>query len=528
MIDNSSNVFAFAISSNFPGTPVRTQITTSYQLLAHVKMGIVNCGNVNVTLTNSVTAINSCFYTTSSTGTTLNSYNSLTYNGYLTNSISVCPPTIKDFNSPINGGLNEILTIKGNNFGATRGSGQVKFRNADKLGFPYLNKLDNIDYLSWNDTMIQIRMPSTIDTINPSLTNTPGSGNFIVITNSGDSVISNLNLASKSFSVYFSIYNTIVKSGLPTIQKLKANLYKSNALTGGYVIRLDTSVGNNPNMVMCVKKAIKDWTCLTGVNIKLGTDTALQGFGVMDTICNIFVAEPSQFSNPNIIAETRVNANIICPSPPTRMLVDFDIRINKSYLNKFFYDTLFNTLPAFNVDFLEVMYHEIGHGIGLMHVIDSTAVMYYRTLGNQPFSIPGSLRRKLQPYTSDVDGGDYQVSTSDLNIYGQCGFYDMIQLTSGSCVVIGIEEFLKLKYNIKVYPNPASDLLNINFENPSNSKYQIEMYNLLGGKFFLKNIVTNNNDQIQATLNLEEYTSGIYILGIIIDGIKIPFKIVKL
>lgn len=120
--DINANSFRFLISAIT--NPVRTNITTAYQQLAHVKLGIVNCGLAAVTLTNAATAVNGCLYYATATATTgLQFYNTLTYvGGVLNNNITFCPPVIKDFTSPINGGLNQTLTIKGTKFGFVRGN----------------------------------------------------------------------------------------------------------------------------------------------------------------------------------------------------------------------------------------------------------------------------------------------------------------------------------------------------------------------------------------------------------------------
>lgn len=524
--DNSPNIFVFTMSAITSGA-IRTNITTSYKFLARVKMKISNCGNVNTFLTNASIAINACLYTTTANGSNYQFYNSLNYNGSLANNVTICPPVIKDFTSPVNGGVNQILTIKGLKFGATKGNGQVKFRSADNFGHPYLKSLDYVDYISWNDTMIQIKMPSTIDTVNASFVNTPGSGNFKIVTNAGDSILSGTNLASKTFSVYYSIYNFLFT---PQNKKLKANLFNSVQSTGGYIVRLDTSVGNDPQKVKCIKKAIKDWTCLTGVNIKLGIDTPLTAFGTSDKICNIYLADPSVMGGPNVVAETKCNANLVCGStPPVRVINDFDIRINKAFLSKFFYDTIQSTLPAFKIDFLEVIYHEMGHGIGLMHVNDSSAMMYYRTLGNLSTSIPGNQRRRLIPYTSDVDGGNNQVSTSNSNITGQCTFQPMIQLTSGSCVVNGIKELLANNFNAVLYPNPTQNgKVYLSFEtSEENSKPIIEIYDVVGKKLHSEVLINDVSKHFNHQLDISSFSNGVYLLNITVNGNKASFKLVK-
>jgi hypothetical protein len=533
--DQGANTIAFAVGTDYLlSNPTRVNITTTYKLLAHVKMKVVHCGNATVNLSNASTAINSAAYTLTSSASSSSflTYTSLFYSGNIANNFP-CSATIIDFNSPINGGLNEVLIIKGVGFGSSRGNGQVKFRNADKFGFPYLSKLDNLDYIDWNDTLIKLKFPSTIDTIGNLEANTPGSGNFKVITNNAtDSTISGVNLSATTFSVYFSIYSTRPSAilGITTAQKLKANLYKSVQSTGGYVIRLDTSISNYPDRKGCVIKAIKKWVCTTTINITLGNDTTMQNFAAYDKICNLFYASPAVFSTAITVAETKVNPVVCTTGVATRYIYDFDIRVNKS--KNFFYDTTGATLPIGKIDFYEVMLHEIGHGIGLMHVMDSAAVMYYRTLGNQTFTISGSSRRDLVSFTSDIDAGDIQLATSLNNITGSCGAQDMVQINSPSCSggPIGIKELLQSNFNMIVYPNPSTDGdVNISFDALENSKPKLEIYNLLGEKVMDESITKNNvnNNHYITKINLNDLSNGIYILNVLINNNKASYKIVK-
>jgi hypothetical protein len=98
--------------------------------------------------------------------------------------IPLCPtPTITGFSpSVIRAGTNEVLTITGTNFGATRGNGQILFADADSIG-RYFKRCDSIDYVSWTNTEIKVKVPSTVlsDTLNP----TAGSGIFKIVTNQG-------------------------------------------------------------------------------------------------------------------------------------------------------------------------------------------------------------------------------------------------------------------------------------------------------------------------------------------------------
>jgi hypothetical protein len=505
--------------------------------MAHVKMKLSGCGNVNISLTNAVTAVNGCWYVANPTGTSINFYSNLYYSGNFTTAITTCSINIFDFTSPINGGTNATLTIRGSNFGSTRGNGQVKFRCMDNFGFPYMNKLDNMDYVSWNDTIIKIKMPSSIDTLNFGSGNavfwTPGSGDFKVVNNNGDSAKSGYNLSASKFEVYYSITsdrpgtNATISRG----QKLKRNLFKSVTSTGGYVVRLDTSISNYPERVKCVKRAIKGWVCLTEVNIKLGTDTIFQGYGVNDKICNISMVNPQQMSSASFVAETRQNV-VICPasgsSPNLKIVNDFDIRINRGFAPSLYYNVTDSLLPAFKIDFLEIMYHEIGHGISLLHVRDSSSVMFYKTLGNIPTSLPGLSRRTLIIYTSDVDGGLYSVSSSLTTLSGQCGVEDMVLLSSGSCGEVGIKELLDNHFNAVVYPNPTSNgHFKLTFDGITKISPTVQILDVMGNAVFSEQITNTIDSHYEYNFDVNNLSSGLYFLCISQNNIVSTFKLIK-
>jgi PKD repeat protein len=68
------------------------------------------------------------------------------------------------------------------------------------------------------------------------------------------------------------------------------------------------------------------------------------------------------------------------------------------------------------------------------------------------------------------------------------------------------------KSELRVYPNPASENLNINFGNPVSGNLFIEVMNMAGQRSFSQQIFTDGLDY--ATVNLKQLKSGIYFLRI--------------
>ena len=71
---------------------------------------------------------------------------------------------ITDFSpTTITAGTGSVLTINGSGFGATQGSGTVRFRNADDGGATVITPLAS-QYVSWSSTQIQVRVPQNAGT----------------------------------------------------------------------------------------------------------------------------------------------------------------------------------------------------------------------------------------------------------------------------------------------------------------------------------------------------------------------------
>ena len=59
---------------------------------------------------------------------------------------------------------------------------------------------------------------------------------------------------------------------------------------------------------------------------------------------------------------------------------------------------------------------------------------------------------------------------------------------------------------IRFYPNPATTIINFEFQKGYDKTYSFQIYNLLGRKVYeLKNVATNNQ------VNLTDFTRGVYI-----------------
>jgi len=418
-IDKTPNTLGILFGTDFSQSVFnRTLLTTTDKILLHIKLKIQNCGQAaDLQFVDASIVSDYSFYTTTANAafSAGNGFDNTTYNSPANNLL--CAVIVDNFNTPIQGGIGSVFTINGFNFGSTRGNGKVRFRNANARNFPFLNGLDDEDYLSWTDTQIRIKLPSS--TILAGGVNNPGSGAFIVKNNAGDSAVTNASISPLKIDYSIEI-------GLVGTSKFKVNIKNANG-SGGYTIRLDTSISKYPDRKGCVIKAMKDWRCLSGVNLILGTDA--NNFPLANDDVTTIAFTPTLQSTQ--IAFTQLNKNSCIASGTVVVIPDFDIRVTRQ--NNYLYDTTGTmNLPAGWVYFYEVITHEIGHGLGLLHIIDVNSIMY-RTAKTSTTVINAASRRKLLPNSGDSEGALYQVTTSPANVRGQCTNFTSHTLVNSSC-----------------------------------------------------------------------------------------------
>ena len=91
-----------------------------------------------------------------------------------------------------------------------------------------------------------------------------------------------------------------------------------------------------------------------------------------------------------------------------------------------------------------------------------------------------------------------------------------INLTASTASVNGVDSFLS---DIKIYPNPARDFFQItNFSKLNNPS--VKVYNMLGNELYS----TSNGS---STIDISNFTNGVYLLNINSDGLSKTIQFVK-
>ncbi len=93
---------------------------------------------------------------------------------------------------------------------------------------------------------------------------------------------------------------------------------------------------------------------------------------------------------------------------------------------------------------------------------------------------------------------------------GSVLYVDDLEVTGG----VGVEEWNGYGIKRNVYPNPASDYININ--NPATNDVTIEVYSLSGQRVDVQTLSPDMN-----SLNLESYASGIYSFRLVDNGVVV-------
>jgi len=387
-------------------------------------------------------------------------------------------------------GTRSEIIITGSGFGNEQGTGTVAFRNADDGGLSFVEIAAGAHYLSWSDEEIRLYVPAS------SLfgAKVAGSGTVRIQNSDGGSAESIEQIMvqyAKSEVIYSDLLNETRLVGIEN---------------GGYVFTMNQNLQTLLGSSEMVQETVKHWTCLSGVNFRLGTEVSNLSDWVSDGINLIGMSMPNQL--PNYILGKTVTTFSGCGTPTETQwnLVEVDIILNSS-LNWWTSEQP----PATNsFDLHSVILHELGHAHLLQHNNNSNSPMYFRLTA-------GSNRRILDP-VSDVQGGAYVVAEA-VNATNICGAQVLSPNDFSNCqgLVNGLADDRNVKTNI--HPNPFSNRLNI-VSNSGGANYQLTD---ISGRI-LKYGILNAGQTILATAALP---NGMYLLTISDKQVRSTVKLIK-
>ncbi len=442
----------------------------------------------------------------------------------------LCHLTIDwNYTNPINAGTNamsvppissiphnsSIFIIPGSGFGSSKGRIKVSDANQDKiLGIT----LDSSDILLWTDTLIKVKMPSYVFN-NTALT--PGSGPFMVYNTCGDS-------AGNNVQINYNILNYA-----PYGVKLRPDIVMVND-TESLKFRCDTSITNNPAAYACVKKAIREWNCYTGVNWKLGPliilDTTRQ-----DSISVIYFSYNNlHFPGPATVMLT-TSWYLPCTNLPDSMAftneADIMIRANNRlpYRYTWNYDTTTNVLPDTVLSFYDLITHELGHAHGMGHIHDTNSVMWW-------IARPGKTRAGITtgntwPAPASLLGGlDMVYTSATYSPLSLCSLDSILIPCPRNCIdpTLSVPDILENSNDLKLFPNPAnSGDITIAYTLKENAYVQFKVYDCIGKEVIKMTFEHKTVGNYSERINVANLAKGVYLFTANINGDCQTIKFIK-
>jgi hypothetical protein len=444
-----------------------------------------------------------------------------------------CQPVVYDFylsnngavggeaDSPINPNSASKLGLTGVHFGTVKG---FIYMTAADDNYPHhsLIKLDPYDIAVWNDSVVIVNVPSDLFVSNPSFGKLPGSGTMWLKPFFGSDSV---------FSPYDATISYAVTNGIGTNFKIRLGFTYRNIIDSSgrqdstaYKFRLDPlTVGTvNPYCRELTKTAIKDWACAIGIRYRIGTDTNIvNGYNLQDGFS--YVSFNNNMSNPNFVAQTRIYP-VGCGSNY------YSAEADVSFLQTISPSWYFVRPDSANLgtncingtdDYFSEALHELGHVSLLKHVNDVNDVMYYARF-------EGAVRSGLN--TTNIHAGLDNVAYAKTKTYsGSCAYSPITIPANGSSACLsptsGIKENIGENiFELSVYPNPSSQLLNVTFIKEKESSNTVKLVNLIGQTVYYTKIA--KNEGANEVINISDLAKGVYMLIVTDNNNTVTKKII--
>lgn len=259
-------------------------------------------------------------------------------------------------------GTDAVLTITGSNFGATQGTGYVEFRNANSSNPAAFVQPLASDYVSWTDTEIRVKVPSTTLT-GPSA----GTGN-IRVTNSDPATTT----SSGVVTIPYAYTNVADGATLATATSEIPNHIDLDG-SGGYTFRMNTGFNANTPAKNAFLRAMQTWTCNTDMNWKMGPVTAVDTVAYEGVNIVRFDSNDDELPAGVLGRCSSWYGGCGASSPYLWVVIEIDVVFDDERTWQFG-----PADPAAGeIDFETVALHELGHGQQLNHIINPGAVMHF-------------------------------------------------------------------------------------------------------------------------------------------------------
>lgn len=538
--DNTASEINLPISTSSTFTPLnRWQVSTSATTIMTVRMKIANCNQpYNVLFTSQLVTTNFSWFSptanASGTSTTIVGYDNVNFSGNVTD--QSCQPVITAWTNGVPAGENRTITVTGKYFGNGMVNGAaLVFKNADYGDrYPLASNahkggIQPIDLVSWTHNQIVTVLPSLVDSADfnvsgqvlPKIGKTfaIGSGKFKVYNG-----VQGVAESSAPIDIPWNVTQYMDDYPIIPVRYRRVHARLINRTGGGYRVMINNRINTAwaaPAAKPVIKKAMRDWSCATGINWYIGGDTTKK-YASQDGICVIDTA------NQGALGETR------CTIRPCTMgngqvkfyMESFDILIKQQpSAGNWSMDTS-SAISSGNYDFYSVISHELGHGHQLSHINDSIKdLMWWQ---GYPYGYAWASRKLVKGSPEAVSGGNF-VTDSLNGVVDDCqpGMTLVYPTNCGDGWDVGIKKFRGGTLNIAIYPNPSAVHESVKIQGDlSGEKPVFIILRDIMGKEIISNSLGNTN-RIDYDLRTKEIAPGMYLLQINVGGSMQSCKIIK-
>jgi len=286
----------------------------------------------------------------------------------------------------------EEMIIKGTDFGNEIGT--IEFTNSNTGGLNMGPITYETDILYWTDSEIRLKVPSFA-----------GTGSVTVRNKSGALIATADVTIEWAFTPIYSDYRSFEANTRQLAKFVNANS------EGGYTILYNSTSGfsTDNNATEAFERALNTWQCVSAINWELDKTGTTAGI-VKDDLCVVQYSTDLPYGVLGL-ATTRYRAlgSSRCNEMNTLWSVrEFDVEFAPdSYLLAGYSWNLSTANPsAFQFDFESIVLHELGHALGLGHVIDEEDVMHF-AISN------GQIRRNPTDHASEASSRKVAFSIAD-------------------------------------------------------------------------------------------------------------------
>lgn len=82
---------------------------------------------------------------------------------------------------------------------------------------------------------------------------------------------------------------------------------------------------------------------------------------------------------------------------------------------------------------------------------------------------------------------------------------------TSAAITLSNEDFINEELSVRLFPNPVSDFLNINFTEVTSANYALDVYDIAGKRQMNATMLAGEN---QKQMNLQHLASGIYLISV--------------